>query len=158
MRTIILDHQRIDRIIKRIAHQVVEHCYTQDRIIVVGIKPRGTWVADQIVAQLKDIAPMQIDQHTIDVDAIDSASLVAAKIKGQYVVLVDDVIKSGHTMMLAASALMKFEPSMLITASLVDRKHRKFPIQSDFTGLSLATTIQEHLKLEIKPKPTLYLE
>ena len=86
MRTIILDHQRIDRIIKRIAHQVVEHCYTQDRIIVVGIKPRGTWVADQIVAQLKDIAPMQVDQHTIDVDAIDSASLVAAKIKGQYVV------------------------------------------------------------------------
>lgn len=158
MKTIILDASRISRITQRIAYQVMEHCYQQDRITLIGLEPRGTWVADQVSKVLKDLAPFQVDQLSLNIDHADALEQDQALIKDRYVILVDDVIKSGNTMMQAAGAIMQYEPHYLITASLVDRKHRRYPIQSDFTGLSLATTIQEHIRLLIDPEPTIFLE
>jgi pyrimidine operon attenuation protein / uracil phosphoribosyltransferase len=158
MKTIILDASRIQRIIQRIAYQVMEHCYKQERITLIGLAPRGTWVADQVVEVLDEMAPFKIDQIALNTDALDALNEASEQIKGRYVILIDDVIKSGNTMMVAAGEIMRYEPHHLITASLVDRKHRRFPIQSDFTGLSLATTIQEHIRLVIEPEPTVFLE
>lgn len=158
MKTIILDATRIERITHRIAYQVMEHCYQQERITVIGMQPRGTWVAEQIVRVLERLAVFEVDQMSIDIASLDQVESQRSLIEGRHVILIDDVIKSGYTMMMAAGAVMRCEPKQLITASLVDRKHRRFPIQCDFTGLSLATTIQESLRLSIEPEPKIYLE
>lgn len=158
MKTIILDHTRIERTIKRIAFQIVEHCHHHDEITLIGVKPRGIWVAQQISAALGDIAPFKVNFGDIDIDAMTNLEALRPSIEGKNVILIDDVIKSGETMMIAASAVMSLKPQTLITACLVDRKHRRFPIQCDFTGLSLATTMQEHIQLVVNPEPTIYLE
>ena len=158
MKTIILDHTRIERTIKRIAIQIVEQCHEQEVVTLIGVKPRGVWVAEQIQSALNEISEFKVDFGSIDIADLSALDGLSSLVEGKSVILVDDVIKSGETMMIAASAIVNLKPQLLITACLVDRKHRRFPIQSDFTGLTLATTMQEHIQLVIKPKPTIYLE
>lgn len=158
MKTIILDSTRIERILQRIAFEILEHCHSLERVTLIGILPRGEWVANRIKENLTQTSNLSIDLITLKISDLGALSKQQDLIDGQHVLLVDDVIKSGQTMMEAASAIMQFKPKQLITISLVDRKHRRFPIHSDLTGLSLATTMQEHIHLEIEPKPMVYLE
>ncbi len=158
MKTIIMDDVRIERTLKRIAFQILENCYQEEEVTVIGIEPRGVWVAAQLIKNIGMISKLKVKNATIDVESLDDMNKLSASIRGRSVVLVDDVVKSGDTMMRAASAISEQGPKVLITACLVDRKHRRFPIQSDLTGLSLATTLQEHIQLVIEPKPTIYLE
>ncbi|HAQ70808.1 MAG TPA: hypothetical protein DCR48_07525 [Flavobacteriales bacterium] len=158
MKTIILDHTRIERTVKRIAFQILEHCHEDTEITLIGVKPRGVWVAKQIESALSEISEFKVSFGEIEVENLGDLNSLESIITGKSIILIDDVIKSGETMMIAASAIVNLKPKLLITACLVDRKHRRFPIQSDFTGLSLATTIQEHIRLVIDPVPTIYLE
>lgn len=158
MKTEIMDSGRIERTITRIAYQILEHCHHKDRIIIFGIEPRGVWVAGELESKLKRLNSPPIFTYSINVTQLAELENLTDEIAGQHVVVVDDVINSGQTMMLAVSAIMQHKPTHLFTACLVDRRHRKFPIHSDFTGLSLATTIQEHIKLVIDKNPMIYLE
>jgi pyrimidine operon attenuation protein/uracil phosphoribosyltransferase len=158
MKTIILDSIRIERILQRIAFEILENCHSLERVTLIGILPRGEWVANSINENLSKTSNLKVDLLTLDISKLDELKLHQDLIAGGTVLLVDDVIKSGQTMMEAAAAIMQFMPKQLITISLVDRKHRRFPIHSDLTGLSLATTMQEHIHLEISPKPMVYLE
>ncbi|MEQ9186676.1 MAG: phosphoribosyltransferase family protein [Cryomorphaceae bacterium] len=158
MQTIIMDDVRIERTLKRIAFQILENCYQEEEITIIGIQPRGVWVAQQLIKNIGKISKLKVKKASINVDDLGDFASLKSSISGRSVVLVDDVVKSGHTMMQAASAISNYEPAFLMTACLVDRKHRRFPVQSDFTGLSLATTLQEHIRLVIDPKPTIFLE
>ena len=151
--TIVLDSERIARIIKRIAYQVIETFGNQGELIILGIPPRGIWVADQVFEHLKKMSTLQIQLEEYSGKNILGNSFWTNK----QVLLVDDIVNSGTTMMKAAGELALAEANTVRTACLVDRLHRKFPIQSDFTGLSLATTIQEHLSLNISPSPNITL-
>jgi len=163
MKTVVLNPANIERILRRISYQIVESTEGDLEITLIGMMPRGAWVADQLVSHLSEISKVRVkrldvDADDVDADDVETLSAESSAVKDKEVVLVDDIINSGVSMMRVAGAIMQFEPRCLITVSLVDRKHRKFPIKSDFTGLSLATTMQEHLRLEIKPKPTIYLQ
>ncbi|MEX2595963.1 MAG: phosphoribosyltransferase family protein [Salibacteraceae bacterium] len=158
MKTVILEHTRIERILKRIAYQILEHCFAEKGITLIGIEPRGVWVATQLEQHLAEISSFEVYKASMDIEKQSKADSLEQHIKGRSVILVDDVLNSGHTMMMAAAFIAQHDPKLLITACLVDRKHRRFPIKSDFTGLSLATTLQEHISLEFKPKPTIYLQ
>jgi pyrimidine operon attenuation protein/uracil phosphoribosyltransferase len=70
------------------------------------------------------------------------------KLKGKSVVIIDDVINSGKTLMYGAMHLLNAEPKSLTTACLVDRFHRTFPIRSDFAGLTLSTNLKEHIHVD----------
>jgi pyrimidine operon attenuation protein/uracil phosphoribosyltransferase len=157
MKTIILDETQIERIIKRISYQIVEQCFEEEAIILVGIKPRGIWVVNQLNQTLKEISELSIEVVSVIAENQADFDKISLTVAGKCIILVDDILKSGTTMMLAAARISLMHPSRLLTACLVDRKHRKFPIQSDFTGLSLATTIQEHLTLDIEGGPVIYL-
>ena len=109
---------------------------------MVGVKPRGVWVAEQLKASLNEISKIEVELVFVTAEIQDDFEKEQPSIANNCIILVDDILNSGTTMMLAASRLALKRPSRLLTACLVDRKHRKFPIQSDFTGLSLATTIQ----------------
>lgn len=158
MKTVIMDDVRIQRTMKRIAFQILEHCYQEKEITIMGMEPRGVWVAEELIAHIGSISKTKITSLQINIDKLDAIAEMSKEVSGKTVILVDDVVKSGRTLMHAASSIMALEPQTLYTACLVDRKHRRYPIQSDFTGMTLATTLQEHIQLVMKPKPTVFLE
>lgn len=143
MKTVVLNPANIERILRRISYQIVESTEGDLEITLIGMMPRGAWVADQLVSHLSEISKVRVKRLDVDADDVETLSAESSAVKDKEVVLVDDIINSGVSMMRVAGAIMQFEPRCLITVSLVDRKHRKFPIKSDFTGLSLATTMQE---------------
>ena len=68
----------------------------------------------------------------------------------EIVILIDDVLNTGETLMCAAYIILKAGVKKLRTAVLVDRRHRKFPIKADFAGLTLSTTLEDHIEVESK--------
>ena len=78
-------------------------------------------------------------------------------IKNRAVILVDDVLNSGRTLAYAAAYLLQLDPKMIKTAILVNREHHRFPITADFVGISLATTLKEHIQVELGRSDGVYL-
>ena len=151
--TIVLSSEQIRRILMRISYQVIEAFGDDDSLVVVGIPPRGIWVAQQVVEHLKGLSNLSCE--LIAYSEQDETTLF--DVSGKKVLLIDDIVSSGSTMMKTAGEISLAGAHTVKTACLVDRMHRKFPIHSDFTGLSLATTIQEHLSLNISPEPNITL-
>ena len=69
-----------------------------------------------------------------------------------YIVLVDDVLNSGKTMQYALVKILQFPTKAIKTLTLVDRKHRRFPIKANFVGMSLSTTLKQHVEVDLKSK------
>ena len=76
-------------------------------------------------------------------------SLVDEEYKNKSVIIVDDVLNSGATLMYAAKYFLDTKLKKLKTAVLVDRNHKKYPIKADYKGLSLSTSIQNHVEVSI---------
>ena len=81
-----------------------------------------------------------------------------SQLKDRVVILIDDVLMSGRTLMHAASFLIKVPLKKLTTVVLVDRLHRTYPIRADIVGLTLSTTVQEHISVELGKKDVVYLK
>ena len=154
MKTIVLSSIQIERILTRIAYQIVEALEEENEIILVGMKPRGIWVAKNVATELSNITDISVKTQELDVQG-DCNHIDCA---GKTVILFDDIVNSGKSMMKAAGMLASANTHHLITACLVDRMHRRFPIHVDFTGQSLATTLQENLSLILDESPRIILE
>jgi len=162
-RMVILDHEQVQRKLRRIAHQLHEENHTEKGIILVGVAPRGATVAKRLGTLLETISDLKV-QHaelTLDKNApLDKPielSCDASDLKDRTVILVDDVLMSGRTLMYAASFLMRVPLKKLTTVVLVDRRHRTFPIRADIVGLTLSTTMKEHISVELGKKDAVYL-
>ncbi|NEQ50639.1 MAG: phosphoribosyltransferase [Leptolyngbya sp. SIO3F4] len=163
-RTQILDHRQIDQKITRIAHQIYENNFEEAELILVGIEPRGAILAQRLTALLRDLAPMEIRYLPLSVNKEAPLSepfecaLTTEEAEGKTVVLVDDVLNTGKVLMHAAGHLLDLRIKRLQTVCLVDRKHRHFPIRADYEGLTLATTLQEHISVEFGETDSAWLE
>jgi pyrimidine operon attenuation protein/uracil phosphoribosyltransferase len=162
-RTIVLDHERVQRKLERIAHQLHEEYHEEQGIILVGIAPRGLALAKRLQTRLKEISELQVDLVTLQLDkdkpleAPVKLSLELDALRDRTVVLVDDVLMSGRTLMHAAAHLVSVPLKRLTTVVLVDRRHRSYPIRADIVGLTLSTTTQEHISVELGRKDTVYI-
>lgn len=155
-KTPILTHQKILQKINRMAYQIYEDNYDQKEIIVAGIAKNGFILANLISDQLKEISPIEIKlvelvinkknpiNHKIELD------LNTADIKNKSIILVDDVQNSGKTMIYGLQHFLKAPIKRLSIAVLVDRSHKRFPVQADYVGVSLATTLKEHVEVSFE--------
>jgi pyrimidine operon attenuation protein/uracil phosphoribosyltransferase len=164
-RTLVLDSSQIDRKIARMAHQIYENNYKESSIIIVGVEKNGVIISKKISSLLKKISPLEISHYAIRLEKdkpLNSEPEFTGDlkdIKDQVVVLVDDVLNSGRTLIYATKFLLDSQPRKLITATLVDRFHRRFPIRADYVGLTLSTNLKEHIAVELdKGKEAVYLE
>lgn len=162
-RTVVLEHDRIQRKLRRMAYQLYEENVGEAGLVLVGIAPRGAKLAERLKAHLGEISDLQVELHELVLDK-DAPMKGPAKLgkadvdlEGRVVVLVDDVLMSGRTLMYAASHLIGSPLKRLTTVVLVDRRHRTFPIRADIVGLTLSTTLQEHISVELGRKDTVYL-
>lgn len=153
---LILDHHKIDQKINRIAYQIFEDNYDQDEIIMAGIAKNGFLFAEILKERLEAISDIKVNLKELIIDKKNPLNSKAelmmdgAEIKNQSIVVVDDVLNSGKTMMYALQAFLAAPLKKLSIAVLVNRSHKRFPVNADFVGLSLATTLKEHIEVSFE--------
>lgn len=164
-KTLILNHEQIEKKIARMAYQIYEKNYEETEIILVGITDRGFVLAQKLGKVLQQIAPFKIKLSELKIDKNQPLenkqiqfSLPVNDLNNKSVVLVDDVLNSGKTLIYGVKFLLDFPIKRLKTVVLVDRSHKRFPVQADFVGLLLSTTLQEHIDVEFSEnKDAVYL-
>lgn len=148
----ILDKADIARKVTRIAYQVLEENYEESEIYILGILEEGMVLAGRICEIIRSISPEthlslgSISIHKSDPHSVPVRySIDPDLLQGKTVVLVDDVGNTGSTLFYAMQPLMAMRPKKIQAAVLVDRRHKLFPVNADIVGMSLATTMQEHI-------------
>jgi pyrimidine operon attenuation protein / uracil phosphoribosyltransferase len=151
-KTFILNHEEILHKIKRLAWEVYENNYQHEDLLIIGIKERGKVIADMLCADIESISELKVHKAYLELNASNPANSIFENldigIEGKSVILVDDVLNTGKTLMLAAVPILLKNPSGLQTVILANRDHKKFAISADYVGISLATTLHEHLAFE----------
>lgn len=150
----ILDFQLVKKKINRISLQIIESNIDEDEIIIAGIEKNGYVIAKYICDKIKKISKKNIQLCSITIDKKNprkeiNISLEKDRYKNRSVIIVDDVLNSGSTLMYAVKYFLDTKLKKLSTAVLVDRNHKKYPIKADFKGLSLSTSIQNHIEVSI---------
>ncbi len=151
----ILEHRDIKQKIKRLAIQILENNYGENEIVLAGINNNGTAFAKILEAELKTITDIPVVLTRIKLNPakplgdLIELELSPAELEGKAIIIVDDVANTGRTIFYAFRPLMDFLPKKVEVAVLVDRKHKSFPIQVDYLGISLATTLRENIKVDI---------
>lgn len=146
----LMDARRIERSLKRIAHQIMEDNRDEKEPVVIGINERGYSVAGLLKKYLSKLSGSEVECHRLQVgqsEGIDKNLTLSKK----YVLLVDDVIFSGTTMFNALKLISEnCSPDEVHTATLIDRGHRQFPVFAQFVGIDLPTKLDEHVSVELK--------
>ena len=147
---IILNHTQIDQKIKRIAYQIYESNSSEKEIIIAGIVGNGYLFAEKLSAMLREISPINITLCQVYINKkqpLDpiTTSLSETAYTNKSIVLVDDVLNSGYTLIYGIKHFLNVPLKQFKTAVLVNRNHKKFPVKADFKGISLSTSIKEHV-------------
>lgn len=156
MQQVILSHLQIEQKINRLAHQILENTFEEKTVFVAGIQGNGSVLAELITEIIRKNSDQEINFFTIKMNKdtpLASAielSIEEEKINDSCVILIDDVLNSGKTMQYALGKLLEQPLRIIKTVALVDRKHRRYPIKADFVGLSLSTTLKEHVKVSLE--------
>jgi pyrimidine operon attenuation protein/uracil phosphoribosyltransferase len=152
MKEIILNHQQIKHKITRIAYQIYETFVDEDQIIIAGIASNGFKLAEEIRNKLIEISEIKIQLCEVKINKINPLDKIETSLNpedyiGKSVILVDDVLHSGTTLIYGVKHFLEVEIKKLKTVVLVDRNHKKFPVKADFKGISLSTTAKEHVQV-----------
>jgi pyrimidine operon attenuation protein/uracil phosphoribosyltransferase len=148
---LILDKERIGYKLRRMAYEIWERNSDEKEITLVGIEKGGVILAANLSAILQEISPLKVEMLSVNINKKKPLSRelhIEEDLTGRAVVLVDDVINSGKTIMYSLHALLAYDLKKVMVAVLVDRKHKFFPIASDIVGHTVATTLQDHIEVE----------
>ena len=156
----ILSQLQIEQKVNRLAHQLLENCFEEKEIFVGGIHGNGYTLAKKLTEIISAHSDVKINLFEININKKEPwaddihLSLDKERMKNGYIVLVDDVLNSGKTMQFALVEILQFPTKAIKTLTLVDRKHRRFPIKANFVGMSLSTTLKERVKVDFAENNT----
>jgi pyrimidine operon attenuation protein/uracil phosphoribosyltransferase len=139
--------------LKRMAFEILENNFGETSFILAGIRESGTVIAETIQRLLTEIAGLQTELITVSLDKKNPTTVEISKpldFKNKVVILIDDVSNSGKTLMYAIRPFLDTAPKKIQTLVLVERSHNAYPVKPDYVGLSVATTIQEHIYVEVE--------
>ena len=152
----ILNHRQIKQKIRRLAIQIVEEHYGEPSIVLAGINNNGYHFAQLLEKELQALArvtPILTRIRLNPANPLDQEITVEhplEELDGKVIIVVDDVANTGRTIFYACKPILAIVPKKLEVAVLVDRTHKSFPVKVDFVGLSLATTLNEHIEVHIR--------
>jgi pyrimidine operon attenuation protein/uracil phosphoribosyltransferase len=157
-RTLVLDQAQIEAKINRIAWQIAEQHLQEKEIILAGIDRRGYILAKALADKIEEIGlQVMVARMRIHKDKPWSvpveADLPSEFFKGKSVVVVDDVLNSGATLIYGVKFFLDHPVKRITTAVLVDRNHKRYPVKADFKGISLSTTLLERVEAHIEQEP-----
>lgn len=151
----LLTNTQIAQKINRLAIEILEHNYTEKSIVLAGINNNGLGFAKLIKRAINKISEVEITLANIELNPAKptkddvSIDLSDAELKNKVVIIVDDVANTGRTIFYAFKPFLDILTKKVEVAVLVDRKHKSFPIKVDYVGLSLATTLQDNIKVNL---------
>ncbi len=148
----ILDSSEIENKIRRIAYQIYETHVNYDNVILAGIAENGFVLAEKIGQILAKISPLKVHYCRVSIDKKNplnpvTTSIPAAEYQDQALVLVDDVLHTGTTLIYAVKHFLEVPLAQFKTAVLVNRNHKKYPVKADFKGISLSTSLNENVEV-----------
>lgn len=150
---IILDTIQINQKIRRIAYQIYESNSKEKEVIIAGIVGNGYILSEKLVEILNEISTIKITICQVNINKKKplepiSTSLEINEYKNKSLVLVDDVLNSGTTLIYGVKYFLDVPLKRFKTAVLVNRNHKKYPVKADFKGISLSTSIKEHIQVD----------
>jgi len=154
----ILDKAVAARKLKRMAYEILENNTGEEYIVLAGIRESGSVVARNIQQLLSAISSVKTDLITITLDKHQPKDVTVNKdidFTGKVIIVIDDVANSGKTLLYALKPFLAYQPKKIQTLVLVERSHKTFPVHPDYVGLSMATTLQEHIYVEVDDKDVL---
>ena len=163
-RTQILTKLQIEQKLTRIAWQIYEANYQENTIIIAGINGNGFILAKRLARLIESISAINvcITEVLINKKApfdtpikLDKEDL---KFNDKVVILVDDVLNSGKTMIYGVKYFLQTKVKSINVSALTDRKHHRFPIRTNYSGLVLSTSIKEHIAVELGVNEGVYVE
>jgi len=157
-----MDATEIQKTVKRIAYQIYETHFEESQLILAGIANNGVILAKRIQEELESISKVKVVFVEIKVDKKNPINPIVlskklAVCENQAVVVVDDVLNTGSTLIYAVAHFLSIKLKKLQTAVLVNRNHKNFPIKGDFKGISLSTSVKEHIDVIFGDNEGVYL-
>jgi pyrimidine operon attenuation protein/uracil phosphoribosyltransferase len=155
MKNYILTQQVAEKKLRRMAYEILENNSGEQQLILAGIHESGSVIARAIQQQLQEIAGNRLTTRLISIslDKRNPGPVTLSEnlpFDDQVIIVIDDVANSGKTMLYAMKPFLEFHPRKIESLVLVERSHKAFPVQPDYTGLSLSTTLQEHIYVEVE--------
>lgn len=148
----IKDGLAIKSSVKRIAYQIYENNIDEKSIVIVGIGNPGKIFRNLIGNSIKSICDLNLIFVSLTIKKKKLLNVVESdisleEIKNKSIIIVDDVLNTGSTLIYAVSYFLKIPVKKIQTAVMVNRSHKKFPIKADFKGISLSTSVNEHISV-----------
>ena len=152
--TEVLNHKQVGQKITRMAFEIYErNLHASGVMVVAGISGMGTVLAHLLATELRKISPLQVEEVEV---ILDKQAVTATEIQlsspialdGKTIILVDDVLNTGKTLVYALKPFLEHEVEKIEIAVLVNRSHGLFPVKPDYTGFELATTFNEHIRVD----------
>ena len=150
----ILDKSQISQKILRLSWEIYENNFNEGDIYLVGIGDKGLLIANIINENLRNISNLKPNVSKINFNRDQPYDAIALSIptdayKNKNVILVDDVLYSGRTLMYCSKAFLSIPLKKMSVLVLVDRNHNTYPIKANYVGLSLSTTLKEYIKVDL---------
>lgn len=155
-----MNEQQLAITIRRLSHQILESHEQLRDTVIIGIQPRGIFLSDQVVAELRNLVPEEAIRYGIlditfyrdDVRKeihFANQTRIPFTIENKQVILIDDVLHTGRTIRAALDALLDFgRPSKVELCTLIDRRFsRQLPIQPDYVGKTIDSIISQRVKV-----------
>ncbi|MDA0313820.1 MAG: phosphoribosyltransferase family protein [Bacteroidetes bacterium] len=152
--TEVLNHKQVGQKITRMAFEIYErNLHASGGMVVAGITGMGTILGHLLATELRRISPITVEEVEV---LLDKQGVTATEVqlsspmalKGKTIILVDDVLNTGKTLVYALKPFLEDEVEKIEIAVLVNRSHGLFPIKPDYTGFELATTFNEHIRVD----------
>ena len=162
-KSLILDANQVKQKIRRMAYEVYEHNFKEKSIIIAGIDGHGYTLARLLSKEIQSISPLEVKLVKVKLDKLAPQQSEVTldcdlkEVKKKCIVLVDDVLNTGRTFAYGLKPFLDIEVKKIETAVLVNRKHTLFPIYPQYTGYELATTIKDHVEVNLGKETAVYL-
>ncbi len=149
----ILDEATAAVKLERMAYEIAEELGgINERIILAGVRDNGVVMAHILARLIKEIAGLDSEIIELTLDKRNPGPVVLnhePDFNNRIVILVDDVVNSGKTSLYALKPFLNSHPRQIQLLTLIERTHKVFPVKADYVGISLATTLQEHIYVEV---------
>lgn len=153
----ILNDRQIGQKIRRLSIEIAEQNWEETELVLIGINNNGLHFAqllqDELTSYLPDVRISLVNLRLNPASPIEMPAQCECPIDSltnKPIILVDDVANTGRTLFHAFRPLLDVITKKIQIAVLVDRKHKIYPVHVDYLGLSLATTFNEHIEVQLK--------
>ncbi|MEJ0054776.1 MAG: phosphoribosyltransferase family protein [Bacteroidota bacterium] len=159
----VLEDSQVRQKIRRMAYEIYENNFSEKSIVLAGIDGQGYVLAQLLEKELISISPLEVTTVKVTLDKEHpqknevSLDEPLETLKKKSVVLIDDVLNTGRTLAYGMKPFLSIEVKKIEVAVLVNRSHPRFPVQPNYTGYELSTTLAEHVEVVLGKKSAVYL-